>query len=316
MHRIIAIILLTLSTNVFAEYPNKPIRLIVASSPGSAPDLIARLLGDKLAQRLGQPVIVENKPGAGGVIAMRQLKQAPADGYTLSIVQAAAAVVTPLTYKQANYDIDKDFDIVGTIADGPMMIVAGPSFQGKGFADFLKQARENPGKLTIGSSTRGSIPNLTNELMAAKAGVDFQVVTFSGSGQGIQSTVGGDVMLFTDGIAPLLSLVKAGRLRALAIAAEKPVAGLEDIPLAKEFIPNFAMSGWAILVGPKGLPPQITARLNADMNQVISLNEFTQKLAELGLFPKVGSSQNAKDYVKAAKSELEKAIKQAGIAPE
>ncbi|MGH6624986.1 MAG: Bug family tripartite tricarboxylate transporter substrate binding protein [Burkholderiaceae bacterium] len=286
------------------------------STPGSAPDLIARIVGDKLNRALGQPVIIENRPGAGGLINMNQLKQAPADGYTLTIMQGAVAVVTPFTYKAASYDVGRDFDIVGTVGVTPMLFVSNPAFPAKNLAEAIAAAKANPDKVALGSSIRGSIPNLANELLAAKTGAKFQIVPFASSSQGIQATVGGDVSMFSDGVAAVIQLVKSGRLRALAAASETVLPGLEGIPLAKDTVPGFNVYGWFLMAAPKGTPKDIVNRLNKEVNEAVHLPDVVEKFRHLGTYPRSGTVESAQEFVRSETTLFGGIIKTAGIKAE
>jgi len=297
-------------------WPGKPIRILVPSTPGSAPDLIARIMGDKLSRSLSQPVIVENRTGAGGLISMNQLKQAPADGYTLTLMHGAVAAVTPFTYKEATYDVVRDFEIIGTVGMTPMLFVSNPAFPAKNLAEAIAVARANPEKIALGSSVRGSIPNLTNELLATRTGAKFQVVPFASSGQGIQATVGGDVPMFSDGVAPLIQLIKSGRLRALAVASETVLPGLEGIPLANDTVPGFNVYGWFLMVAPKGTPKDIVTRLNKEVNDAIHLPDVVERFRHLGTYPRPGTVESAQQFVRSEITLFGGIIKAAGIKPE
>lgn len=298
------------------SFPHKPIKVLVPSGAGSAPDTIARIVADRYARQTGQPVIVENKPGAGGMITMNALKAAPADGYTLSIIQGAVAVVTPFTYKGANYDVERDFSIVAMVGVTPMMFVSNPGFAAQSLADAIAQAKAKPDQVALASSTRGSIPNLANELLAAKTGAKFQIVPFATSSQGIQSTIGGDVAMFSDGVAPLIPLVKAGRLKALAVAADSVLPGLEGIPLAKDTVPGLNVSGWFLVVAPKGTPKEVVERLNQETNEALKQAEVVARLRDLGTYPRPGSVEQAQQFVRSETQVFGQLIKAAGIKAE
>lgn len=297
-------------------WPQTPVRILVPSSAGSAPDQIARIVGDKLSRSLGQPVIIDNKTGAGGIINMNTLKQAPSDGYTLTIIQGAVAAVTPFIYKEATYDVVRDFDVVGTIAVTPMLFVANANFPARTLGEAIAAAKAAPDRVAIGSSTRGSIPNLTNELLAAKTGAKFQIVPFSSTSQGVQAVVGGEVPLFSDGVAAVIQLVRAGRLKALATAADTVLPGLEGIPLAKDTVPGLNVYGWFAMVAPKGTPKEVVARLNKDINDIVKDPEVIEKFHKLGTYPRGGTVDAAQQFVKSEIALFSGVIKSAGIKSE
>ncbi|MGC3985614.1 MAG: tripartite tricarboxylate transporter substrate binding protein [Pseudorhodoferax sp.] len=297
-------------------YPSKPMKLLLPTAPGTAPDTIARIVGDKLARSMGQPVVVENKPGAGGMIAMHQLKQAPADGYTFALVQAAVATVTPLTYKEARYDIEHDFETIAILGVTPMMFVAGNKFAGNDLAAAVKAAKAAPEQVTIGNPTRTSIPHLAAELLALKSQTKFQHVPFATTGQGVQAAIAGDIALYVDGVGPLLQLVKAGRLKALAVASEKTLPGLEGIPLAKDTVPELNVYGWFMVSAPKGTPQPIVERLNKEINEALKSEDLVAKFKEFGTYAQPGSVADGQRFVKREKALFGGVVQAIGVKPE
>jgi tripartite-type tricarboxylate transporter receptor subunit TctC len=298
------------------SYPQKQIKLIVSSPPGSAPDIIARIIGEKLSQGLGQPVVIDNKPGAGGLVSMNLLRQSPPDGYTIGIPQAAVVTVTPLTYKEATYDIERDFETVATVANTPMLFVTAAESPAKNLADAIAMAKAKPDQIAIGNPTRTSIPHLAAEMLAQKTSVVFQQVPFSTTPQGIAAVVKGDVLFYVDGTAPLMPLVRSGRLRAIAVAAEKELAGLEGIPLAKDSVPGLSMYGWFMVAAPKGTPAAIVQRLNTEINNAIKLPDVVGKFREFGTYSMPGSVEDAQRFVKSEKALFSGVIRQAGLKAE
>ncbi len=297
-------------------WPQKPIRLLVLAGPGSAPDQIARIISDRLGRTLGQPVIVENRVGANGLLGINQLKQAAPDGYTLTLVQAAAATVTPLVYKNANFDIVRDFEVIGTVGASPMLYVSNIDFPAKTLAEAIAIAKSAPGKVAMGSSSRGSIPNLANELLAAKSGASFQIVPFATSGQGVQAVIGGQVQMFVDGVGPVIQLIKSGRLRALASASETVLPGLEGIPLAKDTVPGLNVYGWFAMIAPKGTPKTILTRLNREINDTVSAPDVIEKFRAVGTYPRAGTVESAQQFIKSEIALWGGLIKATGVKPE
>ncbi|MEJ8859907.1 tripartite tricarboxylate transporter substrate-binding protein [Variovorax robiniae] len=291
-------------------------KMVLPTAPGTAPDIIARIIGNKLAATMGQPVIVENKPGAGGILAMNQLRHAPADGYTFSLVHAAVATVTPLTYKEAKYDIERDYETVAVLGVTPMLFVAGPKFEAKTLADAIKAAKAAPDQVSIGNPQRTSIPHLANELLAMKTGARFQQVPFATTGQGVQAVISGDISMYTDGVGPLLQLVKSGRLHALAIAADKVLPGLEGIPLAQDAVPGLNVYGWFMVAAPKGTPKPVVERLNAELNAALQMPDVIAKFGEFGTYATPGSVAAAQAFVKREKTLFGGVVKSIGAIPE
>lgn len=299
-----------------AAWPQKQIRLLVAAPAGSAPDLIARIMGDKLSKQLGQAVIVDNRPGAGGIVAMNLLKTAAPDGYTLAIPQAAVVVVTPYTYKEASYDIERDFETFAVVGKTPMLFVTNAANPAKNLADAIAMAKAKPDQVAVGNPTRTSIPHLASELVGIKTNTKFQQVSFANTGQGVQAVVNGDVAFYVDGVGPLIQLVKAGRLRSIAVAAETELPGLEGIPLAHKTVPGLNVYGWFSMQAPKGTPAAVLQRLNAEVNVAMQQPDVVTKFREFGTYVTPGSVADAQNFVKSEAAQFGGVIRTLGLKPE
>ena len=300
-----------------AAQPGKtPMRIVVSAPAGSAPDVIARLVGEQFRVKFGQTVIVENKPGAGGILAVNAARGAEPNGATLLFAQAAVVVVSPLTYKEAKFDMERDFETVGVVASTPMLFVANPEKGPKSWAEAVSQGKASPEKLSLGNPTRTSIPHLAGELVGQSVGAKFQHVPMSTTGQGIQAVVNADTAMYVDGVAPLLPLVKAGRVRALAVTADRVLPGLENIPLAKDQVPGLFVSGWFMLFAAKGTPKPVLEQLNAAMNAAIKTPEVVDKMRDLGNYPIGGSLADASAFLKREKTQWADVIRKSGLQPE
>lgn len=297
-------------------WPAKQVRIIVAAPAGSAPDIAARAIADKLGVAWGQMPVIDNKPGAGCGIAIDLARAAPADGYTLVMPQAACVVVSPLTYKTFKSDIDKDFIALSLVAVSPMMIVANEKAPAKNLAELIAQAKANPDKVTVGNPTRTSIPHLASELIAQQTGTKIFQVSFSTTGQAITAVVGGDVMYNVDGAPPLLPMVKAGKLRAIAVMSDKVLPGLEGYPLAKDTVPGLEVFGWFMMMAPKGLPAAIATKINDDINKALVQPDVIARFAGFGTYPRPGSLADADAFLKKEQAVWSKVIKDAGILAE
>ncbi len=297
-------------------WPQKPLKLIVPSGAGSAPDQMARLIAEKLSRTLGQAVIVENKVGGGGLIAVNQLRQSPADGYTLSVMQAAVATTTPLLYKEATYDVVRDLDPVSIIGISPMMFVSHPNFAARTLGEAIAAAKAAPGSVAISSSFRGSIPNLAGELLGRRTGVQFQNIPYQTSAQAVQAVMGEQVSLYVDGVGPMIQLVRAGKLRALAVASESVLPGLEGIPLAKDTVPGLNLYGWYALVAPKGTPRDVIARLNREINEILRDPDVVDKFHKQGNYPRGSTPEGAQQFIRNEVALFGDVIKASGLKPE
>jgi len=295
---------------------SKPIRIIVAAPAGSAPDIVARLLGDKFQGRFGHQAVIDNRNGAAGIVAINAMNGAPADGTQLILAQAAVAVVTPMTYKEAKYDMERDFEAVANVADTPMLFAANPDVGPKTWAEAIAKAKAQPEQISLGNPFRGSIPHLAAELVDQRTGSRFQHVPMGTTGQGIQSVVKGDIQIYVDGIAPMLPLVKAGRMKALAVTSARELPGLEGIPLASAQIPNFKVSGWFVLFAPKGTPKEVVEELNKATNEAMSAPDVVAKLRELGTYPMGGTVADSVAFLRQKKKTWSEVLQRANIKPE
>lgn len=280
-----------------AAWPNKPVKLVLGAPAGTAPDTAARIIAEKLAVLWGQPVLIDNRPGAGGMIAMNFVKDGT-DGHTLMFAHAGAVLVTPKILKSAKYDPVADFTTLGMVADSPMMIVANNETGEKTFPDMLKAAKAKPGSLAFGSTEQATLPFLVGHSIADASGATFQHVPFNQPAQAISALVKGDLQYYVDGIAPILPLVKAGRMKAIAVTTSQRLPGLEDIPLVKDVLPNFVAVGWFALLGPKAMPADVASKINKDMNGVLGQPEVVAKMRDISLFPSPKSQADSAAFLK------------------
>ena len=297
-------------------WPSKPVKLVLGAPAGTAPDIAARMMADKLTALWGQPVLIENKPGAGGMIAMEQVRAAPADGYTLMFAHAGAVLVTPKILKAAKYDPVNDFSTLGIVADSPMIIVANNESGGKTVADLLAAAKAKPGQVAVGSTEQATLPFMVGHSIADASGVSFQHVPFNQPATAINSLVKGDLQYYIDGIGPLLQLVKAGKIRAVAVTTTSRLPGLEDVPLVKDTVPNYSAVGWFALLGPKGLPADLALKVNRDMTQALANPDVVAKYRDISLF---STPRNQGESVAFLKSEVDRwaaVIKKIGLEPQ
>ena len=298
-----------------AAWGQEPIEIIVPAGAGSAPDIIARIVGDELNTRLKRPVVVNNRPGAGGIIAVMAAKSA-SNPDTLLLAQAAVVTVTPLTYRAARYDLETDMEPVVSVADTPMMFVANAEHGPKTLADALAAARKDPGAVALTTTSRGSIPHLTAELLVQTTGAPFNIVPTATTGQGIQTVVGGEAAMTVNGVAPLLPLVKSGRLKGLAVTSAKVLPGLEGYPLAKDIVPGLQATGWFMLFAKKGTPSARVQQINQIVNTALQSPAVVDKLAKTANYPLGGSPADARAFLKQEKALWSGIVKNTDIHPE
>jgi tripartite-type tricarboxylate transporter receptor subunit TctC len=268
-----------------AAYPNKPIKLIVPFGPGGSTDLAARLVAEFGSRELGQQIVVENKPGAGGSMGMEFVARAPADGYTLGMATVSTHGANPAVYgSKLKYDPIKDFAPVTNVATTPSVFAVNPNkVSAKGMKEFLAQAKAAPGKYSYGSPGTGSLGHANISHFAALAQIDLMHVPYKGAGQAMNDAVAGQVDAITDNLPSALPHIKAGKLRALAVLSEKRSPALPDVPTYGELgFPQMGGGGWFGVVAPAGTPAAVVAKLNAAIHKAMQHPDFAKKMDESG----------------------------------
>jgi tripartite-type tricarboxylate transporter receptor subunit TctC len=269
---------------VAQTYLTKPVRLIVAFSAGGPNDMVARLIGQWLTERLGQPFIIENRPGAGGTVGTEVLVKSPPDGYTLLLCSPANTIGASF-YEKLNYDFVGDTRPVALIGQTAGVMETHPSVPAKTVPEFIAYAKAHPGKINMASSGTGTYQHVTGELFKAMAGVDMVHVPYRGAGPALTDLLGGQVQVFFDTLPSSIEHIRAGRLRALAVTTAMRVEALPDIPTVGEFVPGYQSSTWWGVVAPKGTPEQVVSRLNAEINTAIADPKIAARLNDLGAVP-------------------------------
>jgi tripartite-type tricarboxylate transporter receptor subunit TctC len=262
-------------------YPTRPITLVAFTPPGAMPDVIARLIGDGLSRRLGQPVIIENRPGAGGTIALQAVARAPADGQTL-LVSSSAHTIAASLYPNVPVTITRDTAPVATIDHDDFLLVVNPSFSAKSLADFLAYAKANPNKVNLASNGTGNLTHLAGELFRVTAGIQTQHVPYRGSPAAISALMGNDVQALFDTVGVLFPQVQSGKLRALAVTSAQRRPALPDVPTISETFPGFEVIGWLGISAPAGTPAEILQRLNKETNATLADPAVKARFADLG----------------------------------
>ncbi|MDQ6684381.1 MAG: tripartite tricarboxylate transporter substrate binding protein [Pseudomonadota bacterium] len=273
-----------------AGYPNKPINLIVGFAPGGSADITARLFAERLRVELGQPVIVENRPGAGGNIGADVVVRAPKDGYTLLLAAAAQIVINPSLYKSMTFNPAKDLAPITQLQVEHNLMVVGPAVPVKTLTEFIAYAKAHPNEITFASPGNGSPAHLAGELLNQRAGLKMQHVPYKGTGPAITDLIAGNVTMAIDNMPALLPQVKSGKLRALAVASDKRAAAAPEIPtMAEAGMKGYVVMAWKGLMAPAGTPAPIIARLHDAAVKVIAMPDMREKMISLGAEP-VGST--------------------------
>ena len=319
MKRLIVAIGLLLAASIAApaeDYPSRPITLVVPFTPGGAVDVMARLLGQSLSAKLGTPVIVENKPGAGTVIAANAVAKSAPDGYTLLWSVSSTQAINATLYKKLPYDPTKDLIPVALVGSVPFILVVNPDLPVQNVTDLIKLAKEKPGALNFGSGGPGSAHHLFAELFASMAGIKMTHVPYKGTLPALNDVIAGHIPLMFSDPAPALPLIAAGKLRALGVStAERAAAAPQIAPLADVGVPGYDAAAWQMVVAPAGTPAAIVAKLNAELNALIADAALRQKIVNLGLNP-IGRGDPA-ELARFLQSEIVrwgKVVEQAGVA--
>jgi tripartite-type tricarboxylate transporter receptor subunit TctC len=298
-----------------AAYPDHPIRLIVPFPPGGAADPVARVIAQALGDRIGQPLVILNRGGAGGSLAMDEVAKAPPDGYTV-LLSHSGMTYMPGLYRQLPFDPVKDFAAIITAVSGFYVLAVGPSVPIKSVAELIAYAKANSGKLTYGSAGIGSTLHLAGELFRREAGIDILHVPYKGGGPAITGLAGGQTQMMFGPAVGILPLAQAGKIRALAVTSAKRSTLVPDLPAVAETLPGFDIVGWYGLAAPAGTAQADIARLNAETNAALQSPDLIARLRELTYEPIGGAPAEASARVAADVARWTKIIREAGIEPQ
>jgi tripartite-type tricarboxylate transporter receptor subunit TctC len=301
---------------VAAGYPDRPIRLIVPTSPGSTADMVARVVAENLGKTLAQPLIVENLAGAAGIPGTRQLVSAKPDGYTLAVVSSNHAI-NPSLYKSMPYDSVKDITPISVIGTTPLVVVVAQNSPYRTMADLLKAARAQPGKINYGSSGSGSVLHLAGELLKSKAGVDMMHIPYRGGTALITDVMSGQIQVAFLAVPSVLAQVQAGKLHALAVSTPARVAALPDVPTLDEAgVKDYSYDAWISLIGPAGLPADIVQKLQSATQQAMREPAVLKTLTPQGFVAQGSSTELAVQTLAAEISKSQALVKAAAITVE
>ena len=294
-------------------YPSKPVKILVGFAPGGAMDIVARTVAQKMSPGLGQPVIVENRPGAASNIAIRQLIESPADGYTVMLV-ANGLTATPFLYTQSPFDPNADVVPITLVARLPVVIAANASSEINSLAKLVEVSKAKPGSVNYGSPGSGSTPHLATEMFARAAGVTLTHVPYKGGAPAIADVLGGQLPLVAVNAVEVLPHVKAGKLRVLATLSAERVSTLPDAPtIAESGFPGFEASVWHAVIAPKGTPPAVVEKLRAEIHKALADPEVRDRLAALGAVVAPTTPQELATLVRSEHERYGKLIREANI---
>ena len=303
---------LAVGTSFSQNYPTKPVRIIAPFAPGGGTDFIARLIAQKLTERLGQQVIVENKPGAGGNLGAEFAVKSPPDGYTLLLI-AGSYTVNPSLYK-LSFDPVNDISPIVQLSQGPFVVAVHPSVPAKTLNELIDYARREPDKLSYASAGSGSITHLASELFMQMANIKVVHVPYKGTGPALNDTIAGNTQLIFGSVATSLQFIKSGRLRGLAVTTPKRIPAAPHLPtVAEAGVPGYEVVLWHGLVGPKGLPSAVVERINQAANDALKSKDVADLLATDGVAPAGGAPETFRALIKADIERWSKVVKQANI---
>jgi tripartite-type tricarboxylate transporter receptor subunit TctC len=299
------------------RYPSRPIILAVPFSAGGGVDIVARVVAEKMSKSLGQQVVVENRPGAAGTTAMRQVARSAPDGYTLGLGNPSTLAVAPSMFPNLGYDVRRDFAPVGLIGTTPFVLIVHPSVPAQSVKDLIGLAKREPGKLNFGSGGSGSVTHLTAELFISMAGIKISHIPYKGMSPAINDLLGGHVALVFSGLPPTIGFVKDGKLRALGVTGLARSNIFPDVPtVAESGLPGYESTQRFGIVSPKGTASVIIDRLNAALREALASEDVRMKMAIDGTEPQPGTPEEYAADIDREESRWSKVIKEAGLKPE
>ena len=299
------------------SWPSKPIKLIVSQAAGGAPDIVARLVSDRLSHQLGQQVLVDNRPGSGNIIGAQLAARAAPDGYTLFFATAAALVTNPYTFKSLPYDPARDFVPVGMVGKAPFLVLVHPSVQAKTLAELFALEKSQPGKLTFATDGPRNFSGMVAAWLNKLGGTNILQVPYATMPQGIQDTVAGRTQLVILAIPVAAPQMKRGALRALAFTAATRAPGYENVPPVAETFPGFNFVGWFAIVAPAGTPQDVVRRINRDLDTVLKDKAVVERLRGMGIFTDgADTPEGTGAFVRAELASWGKVVREIGLQPE
>jgi tripartite-type tricarboxylate transporter receptor subunit TctC len=297
------------------DYPNKPIRMVVGFPPGGGTDVVARILAPRMSELLGQPIVIDNRPGATGTVAAGQVAKSPPDGYTIMMGHVSVNAIAPSLFSNLPYDVLKDFAPIALAAAVPHLVTVHPSLPATNLRQLISHLKANPGKLTFPSAGNGSMPHLAGEMFKSLAGVQVMHVPYKGTGQSMQDLLGGQHLVAFDTMPAASPHVRSGKLRALAVSSAARVASFPDVPTAEEAgLPGYQVTTWYGLFAPAGTPSAIVRRLHAETVKAMQTEETKTKLDGIGADGTISRSPDEfAGLVRADTARYAKIVKEIGL---
>lgn len=298
-------------------WPDRPVKFIVTQAAGGTPDIIARLLADKLGQAIGQQVVVENRPGGANAIGAQAAARSAPDGYTFLFATAAALVTNPHTFKSLPYDAEKDFTPVANIARVPFFVMVNPEVEARTLPELIAVEKKNPGMLSVATDGQRNFSGMLTSWISKLGGVNFTQVPYTAMPAGIQDALAGRVQVAILAVPSAAPHMQSGKLRAIATSSAQRVPGFEQVAPIAETFPGFDFIGWFALVAPAGTPNEIVRRVNAEMDKVLKDKDVRERMQKVGFYSDgAGTPESTAAYVKAQYDAWGKVVKEIGLQPE
>jgi tripartite-type tricarboxylate transporter receptor subunit TctC len=317
LQRLLAVLVVSLScaaTGALAEYPDKPVKIIVPYPPAGTTDILARLIAQRLAERLKQPFVIDNRPGAGGVIGSMAVAKSPPDGYTLLMATVNTHGINSALFKNLSYDAVKDFTPITIIGSTPNVLMVNPGVRAKNLDELLALARASPGSLNFGSTSQGGSPHMSGELLQAMTGVDIAHIPYKGAGPMLIDLIGGQVQMGFDNLPSSIGHIRSGKLRAIAVTTAKRFPGAPEIPtMAESGVPGYELSAWFGLLAPAATPKPVIDLLYRNIGDILKQPDMVKQLFELGAEPGGNTPDNFAQQIASDVEKWRKVVKATGV---
>jgi tripartite-type tricarboxylate transporter receptor subunit TctC len=302
------------SVAIAETYPNRYVSVIIQTAPGSGPDVIARIVADRLSQRWDQQVTILNRNGAAGLVAAQAAAAAQPDGYTLYLPTSTALVILPVTQPKMPVNFERDFVPIGLISESPMLIAVAPALGVNSLGEFIALARRRPRDILYAANNRGSFPHLAGEFFRSRAGVDLTFVPYPGAAAGLRDVMGGRISMVVEGPSALAGALQAGSIKALAVTSATRLREFPDLPTVAETIPGFQVVAWFALMARAGTPAHIVHKVSQDLQSVLQEPAVIERFATLGVYPRPASPAETAEFIRSEQQAWQPVIKDAGLA--
>jgi tripartite-type tricarboxylate transporter receptor subunit TctC len=299
-----------------ADYPAKPVKIITQAAAASGPDVIARIVADKLSARFGQQVLVVNHPGAGGLIAARAAAEVEPDGYTLYMPSGSALMVLPVMHPDLPFSFGRDFVPIGMIGQQPMLITASPQLGVSSLAELIALAKRKPGAILYAGNTPGTVPSLTGDMLKQHADIDMTFVPYPGVAAALKDLIGGRISVVIESPAGLAGAIQSGSVKLLAVASARRMAQFPDVSTVAETLPGFEATGWFALLARAGTPEGVVEKISRDLHAVLTDGDLKTKFAKLGTDPTPMSPAELHTFIAREQKAWLPVIRQAGLKAE